>query len=60
MKLIEIVDCLIEKIKKDYDGDISLVHIHGSYFYNDTHNLSDIDLYFVPKTQRKWSENKII
>ena len=55
MKLIEIAESLINKIKKDYDGDISLVHIHGSYFYNDTHNLSDIDLYFVPKTKRGYN-----
>ena len=52
MNLIEIADCLIEKIKKDYNGDVSLVHVHGSYFYNDTHALSDLDLYFVPKTKR--------
>jgi hypothetical protein len=55
MDLIEIADCLIEKIKKDYDGDVSLVHVHGSYFYNDTHDLSDIDLFFVPKTQRGYN-----
>ena len=52
MNLIEIADCLIEKIKKDYDGDVSLVHVHGSYFYNDVHNLSDLDMFFVPKTDR--------
>ena len=52
MKLIEIAECLIEKIKKDYNGDVSLVHIHGSYFYDDTHDLSDLDLYLVPKTKR--------
>jgi len=55
MNLIEIADCLIEKIKKDYDGDVSLVHVHGSYFYNDTHALSDLDLYFVPKTRRGYN-----
>jgi hypothetical protein len=55
MNLSEIADCLIEKIKKDYEGDISLVHVHGSYFYNDTHALSDLDLYFVPKTQRGYN-----
>ena len=55
MKLIEIADCLIEKIKKDYDGDVSLVHLHGSYFYNDSHDLSDLDIYFVPKTQRGYN-----
>ena len=52
MKLIEVAECLIEKIKKDYDGDVSLVHVHGSYFYNDTHDFSDLDIFFVPKTIR--------
>jgi hypothetical protein len=52
MDLIEIADYLIEKIKKDYEGDVSLVHVHGSYFYNDTHSLSDLDIFFVPKTER--------
>jgi hypothetical protein len=52
MDLIEIADYLIEKIKRDYDGDVSLVHVHGSYFYNDTHSLSDLDIFFVPKTDR--------
>jgi hypothetical protein len=52
MEPFEAVEILVEKIKKDYSGDVSLVHVHGSYFYNDTHELSDIDLYFVPKTER--------
>jgi hypothetical protein len=52
MDLIEIANYLIEKIKKDYEGDVSLVHVHGSYFYNDTHSLSDLDIFFVPKTER--------
>ncbi|GHU76388.1 hypothetical protein FACS189461_3890 [Spirochaetia bacterium] len=55
MELIEIAESLIDKIKKDYNGDVSLVHIHGSYFYNDTHDLSDLDLFFVPKTERGYN-----
>ena len=52
MELIEVADCLINKIKKDYNGDVSIVHIYGSYFHKDTHDLSDLDLFFVPKTER--------
>ena len=52
MELIEVAECLVEKIKKDYQNDVSLVHVHGSYFYKDTHDLSDLDLYFVPKSIR--------
>jgi hypothetical protein len=55
MELIEIAEILIDKIKKDYNGDVSLVHVHGSYFYKDTHDLSDLDLYFVPKTKRGYN-----
>ena len=56
--LIEIAQVLIEKIKKDYDGDVSLVHVHGSYIYDDTHDLSDLDLYLVPKTARGFNLGK--
>ena len=52
MDLIKIAESLIAKIKKDYNGDVSIVHVHGSYFYKNTHELSDLDLYFVPKTER--------
>jgi hypothetical protein len=51
MKLITVAEMLIEKIKKDYNGDVSLVHVHGSYIYNDTHDLSDLDIFFLPRTQ---------
>jgi len=50
--LMRLTDILIEKIKRDYKDDISIVHIHGSYAYDDTHELSDLDIYFVPKTSR--------
>lgn len=49
---IEAADLLIEKIKKDYKDDISLVVMIGSRLYNDTHAKSDLDLYFIPKTKR--------
>jgi len=56
--LIKIAEVLIEKIKKDYNGDVSLVHVHGSYIYHDTHGLSDLDLYLVPKTARGFNLGK--
>jgi hypothetical protein len=60
MNLKELADVFIEKIKKDYDGDVSLVHVHGSYFYKDTHSLSDLDLYFVPKTERGYKLGRTV
>jgi len=49
---ITAADLLIEKIKKDYKDDISLVVMMGSRLYDDTHAKSDLDLYFIPKTKR--------
>lgn len=47
-----ILDILLEKIKKDYLTDVSLVYVHGSYLRNDFHSLSDIDLFIVTKTNK--------
>lgn len=52
MELIRAAELLIEKIKKDYRDDVALVVIMGSYIYNDTHGRSDLDMFFVPKTER--------
>lgn len=52
MELIRAAEILIEKIKKDYRDDVALVIIMGSYIYNDTHSMSDLDLYYIPKTER--------
>ena len=47
--LMRLTDILIDKIKRDYKDDVSIVHIHGSYAYGDMHDLSDLDIYLVPK-----------
>ncbi|MCL2670909.1 MAG: nucleotidyltransferase domain-containing protein [Clostridiales bacterium] len=52
MELRKLADILVDKIKRDYRDDVSLVHVHGSYAYNDTHARSDLDMYYVPKTPR--------
>lgn len=52
MQPIYAAELLINKIKKDYVDDIAVVVIMGSTLYGDTHNRSDLDLYFVPKTER--------
>ena len=49
---MQLSEILIDKIRRDYKDDVSIVHVHGSYAYNDTHDLSDLDIYFVPKTRR--------
>jgi hypothetical protein len=52
MKTPEIIDLLIEKIRKDYLEDIALVYLYGSFLYDDFHALSDIDLFLIPATER--------
>ncbi|WLR54502.1 hypothetical protein LC048_19030 [Mesobacillus subterraneus] len=52
MEIIKAAEILIEKIKKDYRDDVACVVIMGSYIYGDSHSRSDLDLYFIPKTER--------
>ena len=55
MKTYKAAELLIEKIKKDYKDDIALVVMMGSNLYQETHKKSDLDLYFVPKTDRGYN-----
>lgn len=52
MKVMKAAELLIEKIKKDYADDIAVVVVMGSHLYQATHSKSDLDLYFIPKTDR--------
>lgn len=52
MGVLRAADILIDKIKKDYKDDVACVVIMGSHLYNATHSRSDLDLYYVPKTER--------
>lgn len=55
MDVIYAVELLIEKIKTDYKDDIALVVIMGSYIYGETHSRSDLDMFFVPNTERGYN-----
>ena len=55
MNIYNIAELFIEKVRRDYPNDISLVVVMGSYIYNDTHDKSDLDIYFVPKTERGYN-----
>lgn len=48
----KIVDWIINKVKKEYAMDISLVLIYGSYVNGTANAKSDVDCYFIPKTER--------
>ncbi len=49
---IRAAELLIEKIRRDYRDDVSAVVIMGSTIYNETHSRSDLDLFYIPKTER--------
>jgi len=55
MDVRQAANLLIEKIKTDYKDDIALVVMMGSHLYNDTHAMSDLDMYFIPKTERGYA-----
>ena len=48
----QLLNTIIEKIKMDYEGDIAIFAIYGSYVRGDNYETSDIDFYFVPKTEK--------
>lgn len=52
MDLIKVADIVIEKIKREYPDDVAIMCLCGSYVYGDTHEKSDLDFYFIPKTPR--------
>lgn len=59
MNLMKAAEILIEKIKKDYRDDVSVVIMMGSGIYGATHAKSDLDMYFVPKTERGFALGKV-
>ena len=52
MRAYDAVEILVDRIRKDYADDVALVVVMGSVLYGDTHSRSDIDLYYVAKTDR--------
>jgi len=49
------LEIFVEKIKKDYKDDVAIVVMMGSRIYRDTHPKSDVDLYYIPKTDRGYN-----
>ncbi len=47
-----IVEIIINKVKEEYKEDVSLLCCYGSYINGTAHEMSDVDFYFVPKTDR--------
>ena len=50
-----IVEWIVNKVKTEYVDDISLVLIYGSYVNGTANSKSDVDCYYIPKTERGYS-----
>ena len=48
----KIVNWISNRVKKDYAEDIALILLYGSYINGTANTKSDVDCYFIPRTQR--------
>jgi len=48
----ELIDIVIEKVKKEYPDDIDMIGVCGSFFTGDFHEKSDLDLLIVLNNER--------
>lgn len=47
-----IVNWIVHKVRTEYADDVSLVLIYGSYVNGTANNKSDVDCYFIPRSER--------
>lgn len=47
-----VLEIFLEKVRRDYARDVSLVFTYGSTVSGTAHEKSDIDLVFIPQTRR--------
>lgn len=50
----ELIDIVIEKVKREYEDDIDLIGVCGSFFTGDFYEKSDLDLLVVLNNDRGW------
>lgn len=48
----QLVKWIRDTVEYHYHDDIALVLVYGSYVTKSTHRLSDVDTYFIPKTDK--------
>ena len=48
----KLVTWIEEKVKSEYADDISLALLYGSFVNGTANSRSDIDCYFIPRTER--------
>lgn len=49
-----IVEWIVKKIEKEYKDDVSMLLTYGSYENGTANPLSDVDFYFIPKTEKAY------
>lgn len=50
----ELIDIVIQKVQKEYQNDIDLIGVCGSFFTGDFHEKSDLDLLVVLNNEKGW------
>lgn len=50
----ELIDIVIQKVRAEYQNDIDLIGVCGSFFTGDFHEKSDLDLLVVLNNERGW------
>ena len=50
----ELINIVIEKVQKEYQNDIDLIGVCGSFFTGDFYEKSDLDLLVVLNNERGW------
>ncbi|MFL0168686.1 hypothetical protein [Candidatus Clostridium helianthi] len=53
-----IIEWAIKKIEREYKDDVSLLLLYGSYENGTDNPISDVDLYFIPKTEHAYELTK--
>lgn len=51
----KIVKWIVNKVNAEYADDISLVFLYGSYINGSANGKSDVDCYYIPKTERGYN-----
>ena len=54
----KMLTAFVDNIKNNYQDDVGLVIVYGSYVTQTMHELSDVDVMFVGKTERAYSLQK--
>ena len=47
-----VVEWIVNRVKTEYSGDVSLVLLYGSYVNGTANEKSDVDCCYIPKTER--------